>query len=76
MPVIERQTFSRRNGFEYLLDMINSLTEKGPDFPYECSAGGGFNFSCQVKKKEKEFIMEAIPAETQMKTRRDPSGKR
>lgn len=66
MPVIERQTFSRRNGFEHLLDMINSLTGKGQNFPSECLAGGGFNFSRQVKKKE--FIMEAIPAETQMQT--------
>lgn len=62
MPVIERQTFSKGNGFEYLRGMINSLTKNGLNFPFKCSAGGGFNFSCQVKK---EFIMKAIPAETQ-----------
>lgn len=62
MPVIERQTFSKGNGFEYLRDMINSLTKKGLNFSFKCSAGGGFNSSCQVRK---EFIMKAIPAETQ-----------
>lgn len=62
MPVIERQTFSKGNGFEYLRGMINSLTKTSLNFPFKCSAGGGFNFSCQVKK---EFIMKAILAETQ-----------
>lgn len=65
MPVIERQTFSKGNGFEYLRDMINSLTEKGPNFPLKCSVRRGreeFNFPCQVKK---EFIMKAISAKTQ-----------
>ena len=60
MPVIERQTFSKGNGFEYLRDMINSLTKKGLNFPFKCSGGEGFNFSCQVKK---EFIIKATPAE-------------
>ena len=62
MPVIGRQTFSKGNEFEYLLDMVNSLTKKGLNFLFKCSVRGGFNFSCQVKKK---FIMNAIPAETQ-----------
>lgn len=62
MPVIERQTFCKGNGFEYLRDMINSLTKKGLNFPFKCSGGEGFNFPCQVKK---EFIIKATPAEIQ-----------
>ena len=65
MPVVERQTFSKGNGFEYLRDMINSLTKKGLNFPFKCSAGRSFNVPSQFKKKKKEFIIEVTPAETQ-----------
>lgn len=62
-PVIERQTFSKGNGFEDLRAVINSpMKKKGLNFPFKRSGGGGFNVE---KKKKKEFIMKAIPAETQ-----------
>lgn len=58
MPVIQRQT--KGNGFEYLLEMINSLTKR-----YCISLSDVWRSKFQLLLSRKKNSYEAIPMETQ-----------